>query len=176
MTASGSNLSEHSSNTESSFSSSSFQEPNCQQKSLDSVTFHLPTIIIQPEPISTLPPLHTPFSSESSSTSVGNQGSINMAVPAFVMNRNAPFQLPQSFNQMPHVYHKIIPRFTGEYEQTAEDHVSIFCNFADSLNVEHLDVILSLFVQSLDGETRKWFKGLPNNFIPSWEEMERLFI
>jgi len=31
-------------------------------------------------------------------------------------------------------------------------------------------------VQSLDGEARKWFKGLPNNTIPSWEEMERVFI
>ena len=28
----------------------------------------------------------------------------------------------------------------------------------------------------MDGEARKWFKGLPNNSIPSWEEMEHLFI
>jgi len=28
----------------------------------------------------------------------------------------------------------------------------------------------------LDGKARKWFKGLPNNTIPSWEEMECLFI
>ena len=28
----------------------------------------------------------------------------------------------------------------------------------------------------MDGEARKWFKGLPNNTIPSWEEMECLFI
>ena len=27
-------------------------------------------------------------------------------------------------------------------------------------------------MQSLDGEARKWFKGLPNNSIPTWEEME----
>ena len=51
----------------------------------------------------------------------------------------------------------------------------MFCNFAENLNVEHLDVVLRLFVQSLDGEARKWFKGLPNNSIPTWEEMECQF-
>ena len=76
---------------------------------------------------------------------------------------------------MPQVYLNILPRFTGKDEQTTENHVSIFCNFAENLNVEHLDVALRLFVQSLDGEARKWFKGLPNNSIPTWEEMECLF-
>ena len=27
----------------------------------------------------------------------------------------------------------------------------------------------------MDGEARKWFKGLLNNSIPTWEEMEHLF-
>ena len=92
------------------------------------------------------------------------------------MNRYAPLQLPQPFNQMPQDYLKILPHFSGEDEQTTENHIVVFCNFAESLNVEHLDVVLRLFVQSLDGEARKWFKGLPNNTNPSWEEMERLFI
>lgn len=99
-----------------------------------------------------------------------------MVVPAFLMNRYAPLQLPQPFNQMPWDYLRTLPHFTGEDEQVAENHVSVFCNFANSLNVEHLDVILRLFVQSLEGEARKWFKGLPNNSIPSWEEMEHLFM
>jgi len=48
----------------------------------------------------------------------------------------------------------------------------VFCNFTENLNVEHMDVVLRLFVQSLDGEAIKWFKGIPNNSIPAWEEME----
>jgi len=51
----------------------------------------------------------------------------------------------------------------------------MFWNFTENINVEHLDVVLLLFVQSLDGEARKWFKGLPNNSIPTWEEMEHQF-
>jgi len=76
---------------------------------------------------------------------------------------------------MPQEYLKIIPRFTWEDEQTTENHISIFCNFAENLNVEHLDVVLRIFVQSLDREARKWFKWLLNNSIPTWDEMERLF-
>lgn len=92
------------------------------------------------------------------------------------MNRYALVQFPPQLNQMAQEYLKILPRFVGEDEQTIENHIAVFCNFAENLNDEHLDVFLRLFVQSLDGEARKWFKELPNNSIPTWEEMERLFI
>ena len=76
---------------------------------------------------------------------------------------------------MPQKYFKILPRFSGEDEKTTEKDIAVFFNFAEYLNVEHLDVVLRLFVQYLDGEARKWFKGLPNNSISTWEEMESLF-
>lgn len=41
--------------------------------------------------------------------------------------------------------------------------------------MEHIDVVMRLFVQSLDGEARKWFKGLPNNSINAWDELENQF-
>ena len=43
------------------------------------------------------------------------------------------------------------------------------------MNVEHLDVVLRLFFQSLDGEAQKWFKSLVDNTVTTWEEMENLF-
>ena len=43
------------------------------------------------------------------------------------------------------------------------------------MNVEHLDVVMRLFVQSLEGEARKWFKGLPNGSINNWEDLENRF-
>jgi len=39
-----------------------------------------------------------------------------MATPAFLMNRYAPLQLPQPFNQMPQDYLKTLPHFSGEDE------------------------------------------------------------
>ena len=36
-------------------------------------------------------------------------------------------------------------------------------------------MVLRLFIQSLDGEARKWFKYLTNNVVTTWEEMENFF-
>lgn len=38
-----------------------------------------------------------------------------------------------------------------------------------------MDVILRLFVQSLHGEAKKWFKSIPNASITTWEELENSF-
>ena len=51
----------------------------------------------------------------------------------------------------------------------------MFFTFAGNLNVEHLGVVMRLFVQSLDGEAKKWFKGLLDNSINTWEGMENRF-
>ena len=95
-----------------------------------------------------------------------------MATPTFLMDRYAPINIPQPMNAMPQEYLKLLPRFIGEDEVTAEQHLPLFCTFAENLNVEHLDVVMRLFVQSLSGEARKWFKGLPNDSINDWEELE----
>ena len=42
--------------------------------------------------------------------------------------------------------------------------------------MEHLDVVLRLFVQSLDGEARKWFKTLAGRSVTTWEIMEDTFL
>ena len=42
--------------------------------------------------------------------------------------------------------------------------------------MEHLDVFLRMFVQSLDGEARKWFKTLGDRSITTWEGMEDTFL
>ena len=77
---------------------------------------------------------------------------------------------------MPSEYLKFPPRFTSEDETTAEQHLPLFCTFAENFNVGHLDVVMRIFVQSLSGEARKWFKGLPDDSINDWDELERQFI
>ena len=77
---------------------------------------------------------------------------------------------------MPQDYLKIFPRFTGENEIDAQKHLETFCSFAEKFNVEHLDVVLRLFVQSLDGEARKWFKTLGNRSVTTWDDMETTFL
>jgi len=92
------------------FTPTSFQEPKLQEQSLEFVFFfsvpeNISTIVSQPEPILTLPPFHTSFTFQASSTYDGTQGSVssgvNMATSAFLLNRYAPIQLPQQLNPMP---------------------------------------------------------------------------
>ena len=83
--------------------------------------------------------------------------------------------LPQILNDMPQDYLKILPRFNGENDTEAQKHLEVFCAFAENFIVEHLDVVLRLFVQSLDGEARKWFNTLRDRSINNGEEMENVF-
>jgi hypothetical protein len=59
---------------------------------------------------------------------------------------------------MPQDYLKQWPRFNGEDDNTTQSHIETFSSFAEILNVEQMDIIMRLFVQSLDGEAIKWFK------------------
>ena len=58
-------------------------------------------------------------------------------------------------NAMPQEYFIFLPHFTREDDVIAKNHLPLFSTFAENLNVEHLDVVMRLFVQSLDGEARK---------------------
>ena len=58
-------------------------------------------------------------------------------------------------NAMPEEYLKLLPHFTRENEVTAKQHLPLVFTFAENLNVERLDVVMILFVHSLDGEARK---------------------
>ena len=98
-----------------------------------------------------------------------------MVVPGFLLNKYAPLPFPQVFHDMPQDYLKLLPWFTGEESTSAQKHIEDFCAFSENVNVEHLDVVLRLFVQYLDGEARKWFKSLANNVVTTWEEMENSF-
>jgi hypothetical protein len=46
----------------------------------------------------------------------------------------------------------------------------------DNLFVEHDDVFMRLFVQTLEGDVRKWFRGLPHASINTWKVLETTFM
>jgi hypothetical protein len=90
-------------------------------------------------------------------------------VPNMVVNkmesiitfRYAPLVVFQKLNAVPIVeYMKYLPIYNGEGDVTVEEHLVAFYNFANNFNIEHVDVWMRLFVQSLDGEVRKWFRGI----------------
>jgi uncharacterized small protein (DUF1192 family) len=51
-----------------------------------------------------------------------------------------------------------------------------FYSYADNLNIENEDVWMRVFVQSLDGEVRKWFRGLAPGSITGIEALDNVFL
>jgi ribonuclease HI/uncharacterized small protein (DUF1192 family) len=96
---------------------------------------------------------------------------------AIVAARYAPLVLPHPMNPLPAGdYLKYMPNFTGEGDITAEEHLASFYSYADNLNIENEDVWMRVFVQSLDGEVRKWFRGLAPGSIASIEALDTVFL
>jgi hypothetical protein len=96
---------------------------------------------------------------------------------AIVAARYAPLVLPQPMNALPAGdYLKYMPKFTGEEDITVEEHLVAFYSYADNLNIENEDVWMRVFVQSLDGEVRKWFRGLTPGSIAGIEALDDVFL
>jgi hypothetical protein len=69
-----------------------------------------------------------------------------------------------------------MPKFTGEEDITTEEHIAAFYIYADNLNIENEDVWTRLFVQSLDGDVRKWFRSLDPRSIAGIDALEDAFL
>jgi hypothetical protein len=96
---------------------------------------------------------------------------------AIVVARYDPLVLPHPMNALPvGDYLKYMPKFTGEEDITTEEHLSTFYSYADNINIENEDVWMRVFVQSLDGEARKWFRGLTLGSIVGIEALDDSFL
>jgi hypothetical protein len=73
-------------------------------------------------------------------------------------------------------YLKYMPKFIGEGDITAEEHLFAFYSYVDNLNIENEDVWMRVFIQSLDGEVRKWFRGLALESIAGIEALDSAFL
>jgi hypothetical protein len=92
---------------------------------------------------------------------------------AIVDTRYAPLVLPQSMNTLPAGdYLKYMPKLTREEDITIEENLVAFYSYADNLNIENEDVWMRVFVHSLDGEFRKWFRGLTHRSIAGIEALD----
>ena len=96
---------------------------------------------------------------------------------SIMATRYACLVLPQPMNSLPvGDYLKYMPKFTREEDITIEEHISAFYSYADNINIENEDVWMRVFVQSLDGEARKWFRGLTPGSVDGIETMDDSFL
>jgi hypothetical protein len=67
--------------------------------------------------------------------------------------------------------------FDGEPDViSAEKHIQGFEHFIDLFEIEHDDVCMRAFSQSLKGDTKDWFIHLQLDTISSWEELKNIFL
>jgi uncharacterized small protein (DUF1192 family) len=96
---------------------------------------------------------------------------------AIVAARYAPLILPHPMNPLPAGdYLKYMSKFSGEGDITVEENLAAFYSYAYNLNIENVDVWMRVFFQSLDGEVRKWFRGLAPRSIAGIEALDSAFL
>ena len=69
-----------------------------------------------------------------------------------------------------------MPKFIGTEGVTAEEYLESFYSYADNLDISEDDVWMRVFVQSFDGEARKWFRELPHRSITDIEALDDAFL
>jgi len=96
---------------------------------------------------------------------------------AITAARYAPLVLPQPPNALPvDGYLKQLPKFTGEGDIAVEEHLEAFYSFTDDHVIMHADIWMRIFVHSLEGEARKWFRALPIGSIDGIEALDNAFL
>ena len=94
-----------------------------------------------------------------------------------IATRYGPLILTTPLNAMPTgEYQKYMPKFTGTEGVTAEEHLESFYSYADNMDISEDDVWMRVFVQSLDGEARKWFRELAPRSIADIEALDDTFL
>lgn len=92
-----------------------------------------------------------------------------------VQARYVSVLLPANLGNFPDNYLKRLPRFNGEAGPSAKYHVSAFLDFVYNMNIEDENVYMRLFVQSLEGNVRIWFRQIRVDAIRKWNEVITIF-
>jgi hypothetical protein len=63
---------------------------------------------------------------------------------------------------------KRLPKYDGEKTPSTEEQIDSFQDFTENLFVEHDIVFMRIFVHTLEGDVKKWFRELPIASIDIW--------
>jgi hypothetical protein len=115
-------------------------------------------------------------SCELNETKVELVPSVLNPAPSKIQERYSPLKLPSILHDFPLKHYKYLPRFDGELDgHSAEKHIQVFEHFIDLFEIEHDDVSMRAFSQSLQGDAKAWFRHLQPQSISSWDELREAF-
>jgi hypothetical protein len=90
-------------------------------------------------------------------------------------NRYAPLVLPTNLNPMPVDYGTKNKKFGGEDDYIVRKHIQWFKDFCELNEIDHEDVQIRLFSQSLRADVKEWFRGLAAGSINTIEGFYVMF-
>jgi hypothetical protein len=70
---------------------------------------------------------------------------------------------------------KHIPLFARRLGESVKDHLDKFLQVVWEFNVEQEDVVMRMFVSTLEGEARAWYKSLHDASIDGWDYFQEKF-
>jgi hypothetical protein len=73
------------------------------------------------------------------------------------------------------IWGDILPKFGEDEDENPGQHLFEFHKLMEELNVHHEDVLMKLFMFSLEKDARLWYKSLPHSSIPSLKCFHTLF-
>lgn len=98
-------------------------------------------------------------------------------IERIITARYGPLVLPVPLSAMlVGDYQKYMPRLTSTEGVTAEEHLKSFYSYTDNLDISENNVWMRVFVQSLDGEAKKWFRELTPRSIADIEALDDVFL
>jgi len=90
-------------------------------------------------------------------------------------NRYAPLQLPANPGALPQDYQSKITHFDSTGPFTALHHTKKMQDYFESYEIDDDSVRMRIFVQSLTGDVRTWFRSLAANSITTPDELYQSF-
>jgi hypothetical protein len=111
----------------------------------------------------------------------GGDGQVNTPPPPLrifskLVTTYTPLSLPTNMHDLPYNYMKILPKFMGGGDLIATEHMEFFDQFVYILGIEHEDIYMRLFVHNFEGQVRTWFRGLPVDFLATYDDLEATFL
>jgi hypothetical protein len=84
--------------------------------------------------------------------------------------------LIDALHEMPRKPGNLLPKFDPDRPNSLKDHIKILFLATCLLNVQHKDVVCSLFPYTFSGRASTWYFNFPPSSITSWEDFEKDFI
>jgi hypothetical protein len=102
------------------------------------------------------------------------------AMEAILARRFAPFNflvVPGYPNPVPHIdeWQGRLPKFKEGIDDNPVEHLLEFHELMHHLDIFHEDVLMNMFMYSLEGDAREWYRSLPPSSISSLKEFHATF-